>query len=267
MEFQNILYSVEDNIATITLNRPNTLNAIQFKLIEEWRTALEMARDDNNVKVVIVTGAGRAFSAGADPRVLLEMREKAPPPALPQRMMMKTQTMMNVVRAAASMDKPYLAAINGPAVGGGMDLANMCDIRFASEKAKFGMAFVRMGEVPTAGGCYFLPRIVGVAKACELIWTGKIINAQEALRIGYVTSVVPHDELMPTVKEFAQQLVKGPSIAINLTKRLIWHCMDLDLNTAMEAHLISQNVVESTEDAREGPRAWIEKREPIFKGR
>ncbi len=266
MDFQDILYTVEDGIATITLNRPNTLNSFELKLIEEWRKAIELAREDDQVKVLIVTGAGRAFSSGADPKFLLSLRDKGSPP-LPQRMLMKTQSMMNVVRTAAGLDKPYIAAVNGPAVGGGMDLINICDIRFASERAKFGMAFVRMGEVPTAGGCYFLPRIVGVAKACELIWTGKIISAEEALRIGYVTKVLPHEQLMPTVMDFARQLCKGPSVAINLTKRLIWHCLDLDLNTALETQLISQNVVEATEDAREGPQAWLEKREPVFKGR
>ncbi len=267
MDFEDISYGVEDGIATITLNRANTLNAFRFQLIEEWRKAIELAREDDSVKVLIVTGAGRAFSSGADPKVLLAMRDKEPPPPLAQRMLMKTQSMMNVVRTVATMDKPYIAAVNGPAVGGGMDMISMCDIRFASDKAKFGMAFVRMGEIPTAGGCYFLPRIIGVARACEMIWTGKIINAEEALRIGYVTRVVPHEQLMPTVMDFARQLCKGPTVAINLTKRLIWHCLDLDLNTALEAQLVSQNVVEATYDAREGPLAWLEKREPIFKGR
>ncbi|MBI4332716.1 MAG: enoyl-CoA hydratase/isomerase family protein [Chloroflexi bacterium] len=266
MEFQYIIYSVEDGIASITLNRPSALNAFNLKFIEEWRKALEAARDDQDVKVIIVTGAGRAFSAGADPKVLMELREKTPAP-LPERRLMKTQNMLSIVRTVSTLEKPYIAAVNGPAVGGGMDLISLCDIRFASDRAKFGMAFVRMGEIPTAGGCYFLPRIVGVAKACELIWTGKIISAEEAFRIGYVTRVVPHEELMPTVMDFARQLVKGPSVAIGLTKRLIWRCLDLDLNTALEAHLISQTVAESTDDAKEGPRAWLEKREPVFKGR
>lgn len=267
MDFQNLIYTVEEGIATITLNRPNSLNAINLKFIEEWRTAVEMARDDPKAKVLIVTGAGRAFSSGADPRLLMEMRDKNPMPPLPERLQMKTPNMLNIVRTVATLDKPYIAAVNGPAVGGAMDLISMCDIRIASEKAKFGMAFVRMGEIPTAGGCYFLPRIIGVARACEMVWTGKIISADEALRIGYVTKVVPQEELMPTVMELAHQLVKGPSVAINLTKRLIWRCLDLDLNTALESHLIAQTVAECTEDAREGPKAWLEKREPIFKGK
>lgn len=267
MDFKDILFSVEDGIATITLNRPKTLNAINLELIEEWRTAIEMARDDPGIKVLVVTGSGRAFSSGADPKLLMALRSRTNPPPLTDRHAMKTQTMLSIARTAATLDKPYIGAINGAAVGGGMDLASLCDIRIASDKAKFGMAFVRMGEIPTGGGCYFLPRIIGVARACELIWTGKLIGAEEALSIGYVTKVVPLDELMDTVRELALKLSRGPSVAINLTKRLIYRCLDLDMNTALEAHLISQTVAESTQDAVEGPKAWLEKREPIFKGK
>lgn len=267
MDFKTITYSVEDGIATITLNRPHVMNALNLDLIREWRTALDTAGEDDAVKVLIVTGAGRIFSAGGDPRWLLTLREKKTLPALIERRHMKSQTTLNMARVAAMLEKPYLAAINGPAIGGGMDLASHCDIRIASEKARFGTGFVRMGEVPAAGGCYFLPRIVGIAKACELIWTGKIIDAEEALRIGYVSRVVPHEELMPTVRELALQLAKGPSVAINLAKRLIYRCLDVDLNTSLELHLVSTEIIETTEDAKEGPRAWIEKREPVFKGR
>jgi 2-(1,2-epoxy-1,2-dihydrophenyl)acetyl-CoA isomerase len=167
----------------------------------------------------------------------------------------------------AELDKPYIGAINGPAVGGGMDFASMCDIRIASEKAKFGMAYVRMGLPPAVGGCYFLPRIVGIAKACELIWTGRIIDAEEALRIGYVSRVVPPSELAAATKELATQLAKGPSIAIRLAKHLIYRCLDLDLAKALEDHLMALLIAQGTEDAKEGPMAFIEKREPIFKGR
>ncbi len=267
MDFKTILYSVEDGIATITINRPHVMNAITFEVIEEWRAAIETAADDDAVKVVIVTGAGRTFSAGGDPRMLLDLREKNPLPPIGQRRNIKMQTMLNLARVSAMLEKPYIAAVNGPAIGGGMDIISLCDIRIASDKARFGSGFVRMGEIPTAGGCYSLPRIVGIAKACELIWTGKIITAEEALRIGYVSQVVPNDQLMPTVRELALQLAKGPTIAINLTKRLIHRCLDLDFDTAMELHLIGQGVIETTEDAREGPRAWVEKREPQFKGR
>jgi len=231
----------------------------------EWATAIQDAKGDEQVRVVVVTGAGRAFCSGMDLRYeggaesepLFPFKTTGHPPedapALPLTL--------------AELDKPYIGSINGAAVGGGMDLASMCDIRIASEKAKFGMGYVRLGLPPAAGGCYFLPRIVGIAKACELIWTGRLIDAEEALRIGYVTRVVPHDELEAATKELAVQLAKGPSIAIRLAKRLIYRCLDLDLAKALEEHLTALFMAHGTEDAKEGPLAFIEKREPIFKGR
>ena len=177
------------------------------------------------------------------------------------------QTSHRVPRALAEFVKPYIGSINGPAIGAGMDLASMCDIRIASDKAKFGTGYVRMGSIPASGGCYYLPRIVGPAKACELIWTGRIIDAQEALAIGYVNKVVPHEELAAATKELALQLAKGPTVAIQLAKRLIYRCQYMELDDALEAHEMGMLVIQSTEDAQEGPRAWVEKREPLFKGR
>ena len=170
-------------------------------------------------------------------------------------------------RILADMDKPYIAAVNGAAVGAGMEITNMCDIRIASEKASFSMAFIRMGMIPAGGGCYYLPRIVGTAKACELIWTGRRLYAQEALEIGYVSKVVPPDELEAATKELATQIARGPSVAIGLDKRLIYRCLNLDLEDALDATVSALLIAQSTEDAAEGPKAWLEKREPQFKGR
>jgi enoyl-CoA hydratase/carnithine racemase len=148
-----------------------------------------------------------------------------------------------------------------------MDMASMCDIRIASETARFSMAYVKMGLIPGDGGCYFLPRIVGVAKALELIWTGDFIDAQEALRLGYVTKVVPPDDLMPAVRDFARRLAEGPGVAIQLAKRLVYRGLDATLSEALEEASQAMGIVQSTEDAREGPLAYIEKRAPKFKGR
>lgn len=167
----------------------------------------------------------------------------------------------------ALLDKPYVAAVNGAAVGAGMDMASMCDIRIASETARFSMAYVRMGLVPGDGGCYFLPRIVGVAKALELIWTGDFMDAQEALRLGYVSRVVPPDDLMPTVRDFARRLVEGPAVAIQLAKRLVYRGLEAGLQEALEEAAQAMAITQSTEDAREGPRAFVEKRPPKFTSR
>ena len=261
MEFRDILYTKEDGIATITLNRPQALNALTATMAREWMMALMDAANDDQVKAVVLTGAGRAFCAGRDMRY---GEDEVKPFSFSTK---EKHGKMNIDSALAALDKPYIGAINGAAVGGGMDYASMCDIRIASERAKFSMAYVRMGLTPGAGGGYFLPRIVGIANACELIWTGRMIDAQEALRIGYVSKVVAHDELEAATKELATRLAKGPAIAIRLAKRLIYRCLELDLAKAIEEHQKAMLIALNTEDAKEGPRAWIEKREPIFKGR
>jgi len=265
MEFRDIIYTKEDGIATVTLNRPQALNALTPRMHQEWLTAVEDAKRDEQVRVLVVTGAGRAFCAGRDMRHELAAESAALSPFEVSRQM--RENIHGLALALAELDKPYIGSINGPAVGGGMDFASMCDIRIASERAKFSMAYIRLGMPPAGGGCYFLPRIVGIAKACELIWTGRMIDAEEALRIGYVSKVVAHNELEAATKELATQLAKGPSVAIRLAKLLIYRCLDLDLIKALEDHQLAMLIALGTEDAKEGPLAFIEKREPIFKGR
>jgi enoyl-CoA hydratase/carnithine racemase len=264
MESQDIIYTKEDGIATIILNRPETLNALTNAMTRGWVAAIEDAKKDDAVKVLVVTGAGRGFCSGANPRELASRRGSSQ--SVEQRDAIPN-AVGGVIGALLDFNKPYIGAINGPAVGGGMDLASMFDIRIASDRARFGMTYVRMGVIPGNGGCYLLPRIVGVAKAAELIWTGRIIDAEEALRIGYVSKVVPHDELMAATLELVMQLAKGPSVAIQWAKRLIYQCLELDIKAAFEAQRQASAIVSRTEDAREGPRAWVEKREPVFKGR
>lgn len=262
MDFRDILYTKTDGIATITLNRPQALNALTYQMAEECVAAIEDAKQDDEVKVVILTGAGRGFCAG------MEIREVKPEEfsIIKDRNYLR-ETLHRMPRALASLEKPFIGAINGVAVGAGMDMASMCDIRIASDTAKFGMTYVRMGLLPGDGGCYYLPRIVGIARACELIWTGRIFDAQEALTMGYVSQVVPSAELMAATTELSSRLARGPSVAIQLAKRLIYRCLELDLDKALEATEQAMLVVRSTEDAREGPQAWVEKREPAFKGR
>jgi len=266
MEFKDILYTKENGIATITLNRPESLNALSGGIQREWISAIEDAAGDDDVRVLIVTAEGRAFCAGGNPRDIDRSRsqEASPNSATTD---VVDRGIHEMARAVERLEKPYIAAINGAAVGGGMDFASMCDIRIASDKAKFAMAFVRMGNIPVTGGCYFLTRIVGTANACELIWTGRMFNAQEALAMGYVSRVVPHEELPSATQELATQLAKGPAVAIRMAKRLIYRSLEEDLNRALDDHDLVTGIVGNTEDAKEGPRAWVEKRKPVFKGR
>lgn len=259
MDFHDIIYTKDQGIATITLNQPRLLNAFTALMGQEWIAAMQDAKEDHSVRVIMFTGAGRAFCAGGNPRQLLASREyyrKAQEPEF----LIDTA---GITRLFLDMDKPFIGVINGPCVGGGMELANLCDFRIASNQARFSMAFVRMGEIPFSIGCYMLPRIVGLPMALELLCTGRFFDAEEALRIGYVNHVVRQEELMPTAMELATQIARGP-YSIKIIKRLTYRCLDMDIEQAFVAH--RQNVILacSTEDALEGPRAWLEKREPIF---
>ena len=268
MDFEQITYAKDEGIATITLNRPERMNAFTPTMIDEWYAALTDAHTDRDVRVVIVTGAGRGFCAGADvggggPIGNLMDRDRT----LVENLNFLRDGVQRIPRLVALMDKPYIGAINGPAAGAGMDMASMCDMRFASDTARFGMTYVRMGIVPGDGGAYYLPRIVGMARALDLLWTGRIIDAQEALDIGYVSAVVPGDQLIEHTREYARKLVKGPAVSIQQQKRLAYRSRDLSLDAALDLAQQAMFVTQSTEDAREGPRSFQEKREPEFKGK
>jgi enoyl-CoA hydratase/carnithine racemase len=269
VDYTEILYDVaDDGVATLTLNRPEKMNAFSTTMIQEWAHAIEQARDDANVKVLVVTGAGRGFCSGMD--IQAEVRGAG---------VLRTETgpadrrnslrynVHRVARALQLLDKPYIAALNGPAAGAGMDMASMADLRFAAEGARFGMAYVRMGLIPGDGGAFFLPRIVGIPKALELIWTGDMFDAQEALRIGYVTKVFPADQLQAETHAFAARLAEGPGVAIQLAKRLVYRSSEVTQDQALELAQSAMIVAQSTDDAKEGPRAFSEKRKPNFQSR
>ncbi len=269
MNFEQIIYDKQDGIATITLNRPERMNAFTAKMIDEWYAALWDAHTDPDVRVVIVTGAGsRGFCTGADvggggPLGGLQNRQRT---AVENRNFLR-DGVQRIPRLVSLMEKPYIAAINGAAVGAGMDMASMCDIRFAAESARFGMTYVRMGIIPGDGGAYYLPRIIGTARALDLIWTGRLIDAREALAMGYVSAVVPDDVLINFTREYALKLAKGPAVAIQLAKRLVYRSAHADADAALDLAQQAMYIAQGTEDAVEGPRAFAEKREPDFKGR
>lgn len=258
MAYQDIIYTVEEHIATITLNRPQTLNAFSENLINEWTDAIETVKTDTKVRVLVVTGAGRGFCSGQDVRGAYTGGE--PSPLYTRRNHLRFGV-HKVCRALETLDKPYIASINGPAAGAGMDMASMADIRIMSATARVGMNYVRIGLLPGDAGCYFLPRIVGVAKALELIWSGRMIDAEEALRIGYVSKVVPHDELAAATKEFCLQFTQAP-VATQYAKRLVWRGIDMFRNINLEMAEMAMLINSTSPDTKEGPKAWVEKREP-----
>jgi len=266
MEYKTIIYEKEGGIATITLNRPDKLNAVGGGMGEELPQAFEEANSDDEVRVLIITGAGRGFCSGAD---LTELG----PATTPERRwyMAAKHPISEGIRSTAlqlqNFEKPVIAAINGAAAGMGFSLALACDIRIASEKAVFSQIFIKRGLVPDQGSTYFLPRMMGLAKACEMVFTGDMLNAEQAKEYGLLNQVVPHDELMPTVKELAARIAAGPPIAMKLAKRALYKGVNTDLPTAIEFEGYAQGICFGTEDAKEGMAAFLEKREPQFKGK
>jgi enoyl-CoA hydratase/carnithine racemase len=268
MSYESIMYDVEDRIGTITLNRPERMNTFGDTLLPEWADAVRRAQEDDDVRVVVVTGAGRAFCAGADLKASGERGDvlRAELNAGERRNSLR-YTVHRVAHALEYLDKPYIAAVNGAAVGAGMDMASMADIRIASDQARFGMSYVNVGLIPGDGGAWLLPRIVGTQKALELIWSGELFNAQEALEMGYVLRVVPHEDLMAETREYALKLAAGPPIAMQLAKRLVYRGLNQDFMEGLEQAQAAMTIVQSTADSKEGPAAFREKRAPNFEGR
>lgn len=257
-----LLYQVEDGIATITLNRPDKMNAFTKGMIDRWADCLIQAQGDAAVHVIVVTGAGRAFCAGGD----LNAMGKSDPTSVDHKRFI-WERVHRIPLALESIDKPVIAMLNGVATGAGLDMALMCDLRFASDEARFAESYVKVGVVPGDGGAYFLPRVVGVDRALELLWTGDFVDAGTAERIGLVTRVYPHAQLQERTYEFARRLAEGPPLAIRMTKRAVYQSQRTDLRTALD--LISSHVAITmqSDDHREGIDAAKSKRAPRFKGK
>jgi len=266
MDSEHLIYRKDEGIATITLNRPQKLNAFTSEMYEGLMAMINDADDDDAVRVLVLTGTGRAFCVGADVKSLEQGLARGDPKHVP------TNPSSDDVRRLLTlplqqMEKPVIAAVNGIAAGGGLDAVCACDIRIASEKATFSSVFVRRGIVPTLGGTYFLPKLVGIDRACEMIWTGDLVDAEEAARIGLVTRVVPHDELEAATEELALKIASGPPLAIKEAKRLIYSGLNMDLESALRDVMRTYVTLGQSEDHREALRAFLEKREPVFKGR
>src|SRR5262249_7235980 len=248
-----------------TLNRPERLNALGDTLRDDLYDAVLRASQDLEIRAMVVTGAGKGFCAGGDVKAMNDAKEgRAPARPLEDKV---APLRDRVLLAMRDSPKPIIGAVKGAAAGAGFNLALGCDIRLASTAAKFSQAFVKRGLHPDWGGTYFLPRVVGMAKACELIFTGAIIDAAEALRLGIVSQVLPPEELLPAAQSLARAIAAGPPIAIRLAKRGLYRNAESDLRTALEYETFAQNTCFETEDAAEGIRAFVEKRAPQFKGR
>lgn len=260
MEYKNILLSVEGEIGILTINRPKALNALNIETLEDIRMGLQEVKKNAAMKVLIVTGAGeKAFVAGAD---ITEMRAMSSLEALNfSRMGHLTFKMIQ------DLDRPVIAAVNGFALGGGTEIAVACDFIYASENARFGLPEVTLGIFPGFGGTQRLPRLIGKGKAKELIFSGKMINAQEAYQMGIVNRVVPHASLMEETKKDATQIAGNGAVGVRLAKMAIDAGYNMDLTEACTLESYAFGISFSTEDQKEGMTAFVEKRKPNFKGR
>lgn len=260
MAYENINYTVENGIATIAINRLKALNALNLATLTELKDVVEKIAVDKAIQVVIITGAGeKSFVAGAD---IVEMSTKN---AVEGRVW--GQVGQNIFTEIENLPQPVIAAVNGFALGGGCELACACDIRYASENAKFGQPEVGLGITPGFGGTQRLTRVVGRGHAKELIYTANIIDAQEALRIGLVNKVVPQAELMDAVMKVAKTITKKAPVAVQLAKAAINRGINCDVVTGISYEAEVFGLCFATADQKEGMKAFIEKRKPTFEGK
>ncbi|ASS74309.1 enoyl-CoA hydratase [Tumebacillus algifaecis] len=275
MALEHLLFEVKDGIATIILNRPEARNAFSIPMIEAWVQALEECRDRTDIRVVVLTANGRAFCAGGDVKAMREGRGFLEPGESEldtystglARKNSLWKLIQRVPLTLEQVDKPVIAAVNGDAIGAGCDMALMCDLRVAADTARFAEAYVKLGIVPGDGGAYYLPRLVGMPKALELLLTGDMIDAQEALRIGMVNRVVSADQLLEETYRLARKIADQPPVAVQLIKRAAYQSATADLRTALDLVSSHMAVVTETEDHQEAVQALLEKRPGVYKGR
>ena len=259
MKFDTILFEKKGSIQTLIFNRPEELNKIIYPLIEEVNIALKQLRNDEEARVLIITGAGKAFMVGADLKLVqdsnyLQMRRFL-------------GAILDILTQIEDLEVPVIAAINGPAIGGGFELICSCDFRIASDSAVFGYPEIKLGSIPGASATSRLLRIVGQTKAVEITMLGNNITAQEALAMNLVHKVVPSDQVMNTAFQLAEELAKRPPLALKLTKKALNIGFDTDVKSARRFGLEAMTLTNATEDMREGLAAFLEKREPVFKGK
>ncbi len=262
MKEHHVLYEAKEHVAVITLNRPEAKNAFSPEMIRLWREYLEEAKQDDAIRAIVVTGNGDTFCSGGDIRDMAEGKLKS--------WDMKRflwDGVHRIVFALEDLDKPVIAAINGAAMGAGMDMAIMCDLRVCSEKAKLAESYIMMGLVPGDGGAYFLPRVAGLPKALELLLTGDVMSAEEALRLGIVNKVVSHERLMAETMKLAEKIASRPPLAIRMTKRAVYQGLTSTLRSHLDYISSQISLLSETKDHQEAARAFLEKRKPKFEGK
>ncbi len=257
-----VLFRREGQVEVITLNRPEKMNAFNYNMLYALIQRFEELHQDDDARAVVITGEGRGFCTGAD-LTGGGAREDA---HTPMGMRLSTHIYSRTIRSMALMEKPVIGAINGDAAGAGCNFALACDILIASEKARFIQIFVRRGLVADAGGTFFLPRLVGLSRAKELMFSGEPVDAQRALEMGLVSKVVPHESLMEEAMEMARKLASGPTRAIGMIKRMLNRSFESDLETCLEMEASMQGIAVSTADVMEGITSFLQKRPPEFKG-
>lgn len=259
--FKTITYELsEDGIATVTLNRPEKLNAMNMEMRLEFLKIKEELFGNDGIKVVIFTGAGRAFSAGGDIDFLDREWDTVA-------FRSETQELTGFFDALEQLEKPVLAAINGPCTGAGLQITLSCDLRIASDQAKFGFRENLIGLIPGAGGCSRLVKLIGYGKAKELIFTGEMISAHQAQEIGLINRVVPHESLLQETQELARHLLTRAPLALGLAKRILWNCVNVDMTSGRTLESLAQSILIKTRDHKEGVKAFREKRAPVFRGK
>jgi len=263
MKIRALRYEVADSVATVTLNRPEVLNAMDKAMFEDLNMVFDKIAADFGVRAVLITGEGRGFCSGADLRSFTTEPDISEPSAFKSYMRIINESILKMTR----LDKPIIAAVNGPATGAGANLALASDIIFMAREAYLSQIFVKRGLVPDFGGLYLLPRYVGMSKAKELLFTGDKIDGEEALRLGIANHVVPLEDLLPKALEFAKKLAGGPTVAIGLAKQGVHRGLESGLDAVLEFEALAQSIIRTTGDAFEAISAFLDKREPDFKGK
>jgi len=270
MNFETIMLVKKDHLATLTLNRPEKSNAINRKMMEELGEAIEDVAEDDKVRALLLTGAGKAFCGGADLDIMPgggDVKDLAELGVETLRRSFLFKASKKIILGIQQMEKPTIAMINGACVGAGFDLALSCDLKTASEKAKFMCGFVKLGLFPGFGAAWLYPRSMGVTKAFEMLFTGDMLKAQEAKEIGMINRLAPPEKLEEVTLEMVKKIINGPPVAIRLMKSQVYRGMGSDLNAALDDAAVCESITLASKDHIEGITAFREKRAPSFEGK
>lgn len=266
----DLLFEVHDSVATITLNRPDSLNAFSEEMILKWIEALEIVRDSNDIRAVIVKGNGKCFCAGGDIKAMkagkgfFESDEDVSSTALARKNSL-WKRVQRIPLLLEEIDKPVIAQVHGFAFGAGLDMALMCDIRIVAASTKLSESYVNVGIVPGDGGAYFLPKLVGIDQALDMLWTGRVLSAFEAKEKGLVTFVVPDEELEEFTQQYVKKIASGPATTIQLIKRAVYQSQQMSLRSSLDYISSAMGLVTELPDYKEGVQAVIDKRQAVFR--